>query len=88
MKKQLRATEKVFIITLLITFLVCPGFYAAEEMLPTPEEIKAIMKQKQTEEWEKFDGTWKGAVPGPDGNTLIVAVMYSYDERATPLAQY
>ena len=41
MKKQLRAAEGVFIITLLITFLVCPGLYAAEETLPTPEEIIA-----------------------------------------------
>ena len=41
MKKQLRAAETVFIITLLITFLVCPGRYAAEETLPTPEETIA-----------------------------------------------
>ena len=38
MKRHLRASEGVFIITLLITFLVCPGLYAAEEALPTPEE--------------------------------------------------
>jgi hypothetical protein len=41
MKKQLRTAERVFIITLLITLLVCPGLYAAEETLPTPEEIIA-----------------------------------------------
>ena len=41
MKRHLRAAEGVFIITILITFLVCSGLYAAEEILPTPEEIIA-----------------------------------------------
>jgi len=41
MKKQLRAAEGVFVIVILITLLVCPGLYAAEETLPTPEEIIA-----------------------------------------------
>jgi len=41
MKKQLRAAKGVFIITSLITFLVCPGLYAEQETLPTPEEIIA-----------------------------------------------
>lgn len=41
MKKQLRAAEGVFIITILITFLVCYGLCAAEETLPSAEEIVA-----------------------------------------------
>jgi hypothetical protein len=41
MKRHLKAAEGVFIIIMLITFLVCPGIYAAEETLPKPEEIIA-----------------------------------------------
>ena len=41
MKRHLKAAEGVFIIIILITFLVCPGIYAAEETLPKPEEIIA-----------------------------------------------
>ncbi len=41
MKKQLRAAERVFIITILITFIVCHWLYAAENTLPGPEEIIA-----------------------------------------------
>ena len=41
MKNKLRVFEGIIISTLLITFLVCPGLYAAEETLPTPEEIIA-----------------------------------------------
>ena len=39
MKKQLRSAESVFVIVILITAIVCPGLYAAEVTLPTPEEI-------------------------------------------------
>ena len=39
MKKILRVAEGFFINTILITFLVCPGLFAAEEILPTPEDI-------------------------------------------------
>ncbi len=41
MKRQLRAAEKVGITVIIITLLVCRGLYAAEETLPTPEEIIA-----------------------------------------------
>ena len=41
MKKQLGTAEGVFVIAILITLLMCPRLYAAEETLPTPEEIIA-----------------------------------------------
>lgn len=41
MKNNLRMAEGVFIVTLLITLLLCQGLFAAEETLPTPEEIIA-----------------------------------------------
>ena len=41
MKKQLILTKGAFIFATLFTLLVCPGHYAAEETLPTPEEIIA-----------------------------------------------
>ena len=41
MKRQLSAKGGVFLIMILIIFLACPGLYAAEETLPTPEEIIA-----------------------------------------------
>ncbi len=41
MKKQLILTKGAFIFATLFTLLVCPGLYAAEETLPTPEEIIA-----------------------------------------------
>ena len=41
MKNILRVAEGLFINTILITLLVCSGLYAAEETLPTPEEIIA-----------------------------------------------
>ena len=41
MKKHLRAAERVGIIVMFITLLVSAGLYAAEETLPTPEEIIA-----------------------------------------------
>jgi hypothetical protein len=41
MKKQLRAAEVIIITTIFITLLLCQGLYAAEETLPTPEEIIA-----------------------------------------------
>ena len=41
MIKILKVAEWLFINTILITLLVCSGLYAAEETLPTPEEIIA-----------------------------------------------
>lgn len=41
MKRHLKAAEGIFIIIILTIFLVCPGFYAAEETLPKPEVIIA-----------------------------------------------
>lgn len=41
MKKQSREAVGVFIMSILITLLVCPVLYAAEEILPTPEKILA-----------------------------------------------
>ena len=41
MKTHLRTAEGIFITLILVTFLVCPGLYAAEETLPTPGEIIA-----------------------------------------------
>ncbi len=41
MKKHIKSIYGVFIIVIFITLLVCSGLYAAEEILPTPEEIIA-----------------------------------------------
>ena len=41
MKNILRVAEGLFINTILIILLVCPGLYGAEDTLPTPEEIIA-----------------------------------------------
>ena len=41
MINYLREAIGVFIMVILITLLVCPGLYAAEEILPKPEEIIA-----------------------------------------------
>ena len=41
MKNILKVVEGFFITTILLAFLVCQGLYAAEEKLPTPEEIIA-----------------------------------------------
>ena len=41
MKRYLKAAKGIIITAICITFLVCPGLYAAEETLPTPEEIIA-----------------------------------------------
>lgn len=83
MKGHIRALGGVSIILIFLTLLVCPGLYAAEEMLPKPEEIKTIMDKNQAGDKKKFDGTWIGISTGPDGNPL--EVMYVFETHGEVL---
>ncbi len=54
-----------------------------EGIFDIPEELKVIMNQRQTGEWKKFVGTWKGTVPGPDGNALDITYVFDSSEYMT-----